>query len=38
MWRIVDDVWDVWKDLVHLIEVAQGWYVYTVQAPGQIVI
>ncbi|SER60812.1 glycoside hydrolase family 27 protein [Pedobacter rhizosphaerae] len=32
MWRMVDDVWDVWKDLVHLMDVAQGWYAYT--APG----
>lgn len=29
MWRMVDDVWDVWKDLVHLMDVAQGWYAYT---------
>jgi hypothetical protein len=26
MWRMVDDVWDVWKDIPHLMEVAQGWY------------
>lgn len=26
MWRMVDDVWDVWKDVTHLIDVAQGWY------------
>ena len=32
MWRMVDDVWDVWKDLVHLMNVAKGWYAYT--APG----
>ncbi|WP_114790596.1 glycoside hydrolase family 27 protein [Niabella yanshanensis] len=28
MWRMVDDVWDVWKDMTHLIKVAQGWYPY----------
>lgn len=28
MWRMVDDVWDVWKDVTHLIKVAQGWYPY----------
>ncbi|MEJ2881670.1 glycoside hydrolase family 27 protein [Pedobacter sp. GR22-6] len=28
MWRMVDDVWDVWKDLVHLMNVAKGWYPY----------
>ncbi|RZL47283.1 MAG: glycoside hydrolase family 27 protein [Pedobacter sp.] len=32
MWRMVDDVWDVWKDLVHLMKVSQNWYVHT--APG----
>ncbi len=32
MWRMVDDVWDIWKDLVHLMKVAQGWYAYT--SPG----
>ncbi|MBC7616666.1 MAG: glycoside hydrolase family 27 protein [Pedobacter sp.] len=32
MWRMVDDVWDVWKDLVHLMNVAKGWYAYS--APG----
>jgi len=26
MWRMVDDVWDVWRDIPHLIDVAQGWY------------
>jgi hypothetical protein len=28
MWRIVDDVWDVWKDVTHLMQVAQDWYPY----------
>ena len=33
MWRMVDDVWDIWKDLVHLMNVAaKGWYAYI--APG----
>ncbi len=26
MWRMVDDVWDVWKDVTHLLKVAQAWY------------
>ena len=32
MWRMVDDVWDIWKDLPHLMNVAQNWYPYI--APG----
>ncbi|RZK54937.1 MAG: glycoside hydrolase family 27 protein [Pedobacter sp.] len=32
MWRMVDDVWDIWKDLVHLMNVSKGWYAYS--APG----
>jgi len=28
MWRMVDDVWDIWKDLTHLMKVAQSWYPY----------
>lgn len=28
MWRMVNDVWDVWKDLTHLMTVAQDWYPY----------
>jgi len=28
MWRLVDDVWDIWKDLTHLMQVAQDWYPY----------
>ncbi len=26
MWRMVDDVWDQWYYIPHLIEVAEGWY------------
>lgn len=28
MWRMVNDVWDKWDDLTHLMEVASGWYPY----------
>jgi hypothetical protein len=28
MWRMVDDVWDVWEDLTNLMRVAQDWYQY----------
>ena len=28
MWRMVNDVWDQWTDLVHLMDVAQKWYPY----------
>ena len=28
MWRMVDDVWDLWRDIVQLLDVAQGWYPY----------
>ena len=28
MWRMVDDVWDSWWHIAHLMEVAQGWYPY----------
>lgn len=28
MWRMVDDVWDLWRDVVHLLDVAQKWYPY----------
>lgn len=27
-WRMVNDVWDVWGDLTHLMKVASGWYPY----------
>jgi hypothetical protein len=26
MWRMVDDVWDLWRDIDQLLEVAEGWY------------
>jgi hypothetical protein len=26
MWRMVDDVWDLWRDIDQLLSVAQGWY------------
>jgi alpha-galactosidase len=32
MWRMVDDVWDVWHDTKHLLYIAQKWYPYI--APG----
>ena len=32
MWRMVDDVWDTWPHITHLMQVAQGWYPYI--APG----
>lgn len=32
MWRMVNDVWDVWKDIPHLLNTAQDWYQYI--APG----
>lgn len=32
MWRMVDDVWDLWRDITHLLDVAQGWYPHI--APG----
>ncbi len=32
MWRMVDDVWDVWRDIPHLMKVAQGWYPFI--SPG----
>ncbi len=32
MWRMVDDVWDTWHHLTHLMDVAQRWYPYI--APG----
>jgi hypothetical protein len=28
MWRMVDDVWDKWEDVIHLLDVAQKWYPY----------
>lgn len=32
MWRMVDDVWDTWGHLTHLMDVAQRWYPYI--SPG----
>jgi len=32
MWRMVNDVWDVWGDITHLMRVSQDWYPYI--APG----
>ena len=32
MWRMVDDVWDLWEDVTHLMDVSEGWYDYI--APG----
>jgi len=32
MWRMVDDVWDTWPHITHLMEVSQKWYPYI--APG----
>ncbi len=28
MWRMVDDVWDTWPHITHLMEVSQKWYPY----------
>ncbi|MFT4204764.1 MAG: glycoside hydrolase family 27 protein [Chitinophagaceae bacterium] len=28
MWRMVDDVWDTWPHITHLMQVAQQWYPY----------
>ncbi len=28
MWRMVDDVWDTWPHLTHLMKVAEPWYAY----------
>jgi hypothetical protein len=28
MWRMVNDVWDIWRDLPHLMKVAQDWVPY----------
>jgi alpha-galactosidase len=28
MWRMVDDVWDTWSHITHLIKVAEQWYPY----------
>ena len=28
MWRMVNDVWDIWRDVTHLMDVADSWYDY----------
>ncbi len=28
MWRMVDEVWDLWGDITHLLDVSQKWYPY----------
>ena len=28
MWRMVNDVWDIWRDVTNLMRVAQDWYPY----------
>lgn len=28
MWRMVNDVWDIWRDVTNLMRVAEGWYPY----------
>jgi len=28
MWRMVNDVWDEWKDMTHLMRTSQDWYPY----------
>jgi hypothetical protein len=28
MWRLVNDVWDLWRDVTHLLKVEQAWYSY----------
>ena len=32
MWRMVDDVWDTWPHITHLMDVCQKWFPYI--APG----
>ena len=32
MWRMVDDVWDTWNHITHLMDISQQWYPYI--APG----
>ncbi|WP_159518009.1 glycoside hydrolase family 27 protein [Sunxiuqinia indica] len=32
MWRMVDDVWDTWPHITHLMDVCERWYPYI--APG----
>ena len=28
LWRMVNDVWDIWRDVTHLMRVAKDWYPY----------
>ena len=28
MWRMVNDVWDIWRDVTNLMKTAQDWYPY----------
>ena len=28
LWRMVNDVWDIWRDVTNLMKVAQDWYPY----------
>jgi alpha-galactosidase len=28
MWRMVDDVWDTWPNITHLLDICQKWYPY----------
>lgn len=28
MWRMVDDVWDTWGHITHLMKISQAWYPY----------
>ncbi|WP_423130442.1 glycoside hydrolase family 27 protein [Gaoshiqia sp. Z1-71] len=32
MWRMVDDVWDTWNHITHLMDISRKWYPYI--APG----
>lgn len=32
MWRMVDDVWDIWGHITHLFDISQKWFPYI--APG----
>ncbi|WP_278021199.1 glycoside hydrolase family 27 protein [Flavobacterium ginsengisoli] len=38
MWRMVDDVWDTWPHITHLMDVAQKWYPHIAPEHGQIAI
>ncbi len=32
MWRMVEDVWDIWGDVTHVMDVSKKWYAH--RAPG----